>query len=838
MYRFVRAGAALLVLIAVLWGGSTRFGLIPPIAPLLDPAHGAWSAAAQVHHPRRETLTLRGLRAPVDVRIDSRDVPHIFATNEPDVYRALGYLTARDRLFQLELQSRAAAGRLTELLGSRTLDLDREMRRLGLPRAAERKLAGMDTMSAEWKAIVAYGQGINDYIDGLTPADLPIEYHLLGARPSRWEPINSVHLLNRMGWTLASDAPELARLRAAATIGEAAAKALFPVASPIEEPIQPSGQWGPQFRITSIPPPATGDSATRAMVAALPTARNGDEEQFQASNNWAVAPWRTKDKHALLAGDPHLTLTLPSIWYEAHLVVPGRLDVYGVTLPGAPVVVIGFNRDVAWTFTNTNADVMDFYRETVDDAGHPTKYLLDRAWHPLEERIEKYRDPSGHVIHVDTIYFSHRGPLTHPFSPGRDQKVGTLQTPRQPPTNWMSMRWTVLESSSELHAFLTGMHARSANEFQQAMGASFFAPAQNMLSADRGGHIALRSTGHFPIRPNHGDGLTIRDGASSASDWTGYWPVDRYPQAFDPPQGYVASANQEPLSPERSFAYLGAESSFIPWRAMRINTLLRDNRAVTMDDMRKYQTDPGSARADLFVPYFLNAARRSNDTALVHAAALLARWDRKYTKGNERAVLFEAAMRRLVDLTWDELLSPDGRTRAATPSTAMLYALLQQPSNRWWDDRRTPDVEDRDALLRRSLGDAYADVMHEHGAPERPAWRWGEVQQMNIYHLLRIPAFSILGIPMQGGPSTLSPLSGDGTHGASWRMVVELGPNVRGWATYPGGQSGNPVSPRYRDHMELWERGGLDPLLFPTTVQALPPRQTSAAITLVPAEKR
>jgi len=792
---------------------------------LLDPVSGVWGTAGNAVLPRNATVAIPGLEGTVDVRYDDRGVPHIFATTEEDAYRALGYVVARDRLFQLDIQTRAASGRLTELVGARALELDETPRLLGMPRAAEQKLAAVDPKSESRRFLDAYASGVNAYIDSLKPRDYPIEYKLLNARPERWHSINSIHLLNRMGWTLASANPDHMLVRAAALVGDSAARSVFPQHTPIEEPIQPQPGWtAPHDRFETIVAPGAPDRDAIALSSLYRRFRTDDpsaeSQPAFASNNWAVSPARTKNGYALLAGDPHLELTLPSIWYEVHLVVPGKLDIYGVTIPGAPAVVIGFNRDVSWTFTNTAADVMDFYRETVDDSINPARYRLDGQWRPLSRRIEQYRDQSGRVIHTDTVRYTHRGPITNEHG------------------HWVSMRWTVLDPSNEIQALYDASHARNTHEFQDLVSRSFLAPAQNMLVADRHGSIAIRSTGHFPIRAGDGDGETIRDGSTSASDWRGFWPIDRYPQSFDPKQGFLASANQEPEAPEAEFGYLGADHGYEVWRALRINQLLRADSQVTPDDMIRWQTDPGSTRADRFVPYFIAAAKterargRSN-AALDSAAMLLAQWDRTYALDNQRAVLFEAAMRELSDRTWDEL-NQNG-ARVATPSTAVLAELLTQPANAWWDDRRTRSVtEDRDDILAQSLAAAYDSVTKEYGAPNAGGWRWDRIRFANIYHLLHIPAFSALRIPVPGGTGTLTPSTGTGQYGPSWRMVVEMGPEVHAWGTFPGGQSGNPISPRYRDHLAFWERGKLQPLIFPRTIAELPASATSATLELRP----
>ena len=821
---------ASIVLAAALYVGARRVGPVPALGGFLEPAHGVWSLARSAELPRDASRDVAHLGAAVTVLYDDRAVPHIFAATEDDAYRALGYVTARDRLFQLYVQTMAASGRLTEIAGARALPLDREMRGLGLPRSAERLAASGDTTAAVRHAR-AYADGINAYVRALPASELPLEFRLTGTRPAEWTLVDAYHLFNRMGWTLAYLAVENDRAAAASRVGTRAAEALFPDDQPIQEPIQPNGQRAPRFDFHPLPPPGAPDSVATELLAAvdafLPSHAtrdiDGDEPRAMASNNWAVSPRRSANGYALLSGDPHLDLTLPSIWYEAHLVVPGALDVYGVSIPGSGAIVIGFNRDVAWTFTNTSADVLDLYAEQVDDARHPTRYRLDGAWKPLERRIERYRGTKGETIATDTLYFTHRGPM---------RRVGA---------RWLSMRWTVLEAGEEMNGFYAASHARSAAELEDGFAAWFRAPAQNMLAADRSGHIAIRSTGRFPIRPGDGKGSSVRDGSTSASDWTGALPVASYPQSMDPVQGYLASANQQPIDPHLTTAWWGG--SYDPWRALRINALLRADSAVTVDAMRRYQTDPGSARADLFVPYFLDAAQRvlaratmdTQGARLSEAAGLLGQWDRRYTKDNRRAVLFESAMQELVARTWDELAIPGSARRAITPPSAVLAELLADSTSAWWDDRSTSVVEHRDDILAASLVAALERTRTTYGDPNGDGWRWDRIRHANVNHLLRLPALSALEIPVQGGPGTLAPSAGSGTHSASWRMVVELGPTLRAWATYPGGQSGNALSSRYRDRIPLWAKGELEPVRFPATPAQLDTAQRSSVLRLRPA---
>lgn len=813
------AGLVLLALVAV---SLVPVGPVPPVGPLLDPVHGLWSVAGSAVPPRNLTRVIPGLTHPVDVRVDSRAVPHIFAASEADALRALGYLEARDRLFEMELQWRVGAGRLTELVGADALPVDRASRRIGLGDAARRIFAALPAGSRQRVLLEAFSDGVNARLAELGRRQVPLEYHLLNRRPAPWEPVNSLYLMASMGWTLADNEVDQERAVAAGLVGATAAEALYPRDSPIQEPIQPNGEPAPRFDPVTIPPPVAGsggeERGDRSLglvpFPASPFRPSAPRSGVLGSNNWAVGPARSASGHALLAGDPHLQMTLPSIWYEAHLVVPDSLDVYGVTLPGAPAIILGFTRALAWSLTNSQADVLDRYDEVVDDSAAPARYRVDGAWRPLRVAVETYHDGRGRLLATDTLRYTHRGPL------GRVGK------------GWQSLRWTVLEAGNEVEAFSSAARAPDARAWLDSM-ALFRAPAQNMLVADTGGTIAIRATGRFPLRPG-GRGDRIFPGDTSASDWQGDWSLADMPQAVNPAQGFLASANQQPIDPRVDPRYLGADWP-APWRAIRINTLLREDSAVTPDDMRRFQTDPRSAATDVLLPAMLAAAARyPGRDSVTRAARLLAQWDGRYTVGNTRAVLFETTMHQLIGRLWDELAPAIDGGRLAPPSSQVIATLLRDPANPWWDDHRTPDVvEDRDRILADALAAALPEVIARYGEPDAGGWRWDRIRHANIRHLLGIPALSALDIPVQGGPTTLSPSSGSGGHGASWRMVVELGHPVRAWGTYPGGQSGNPASGRYDDRIAQWSAGELDTLRAPATPDGV--ARPRARLTLEPA---
>lgn len=821
------------------WLGVRGAGPVPPLGAVLSPAVGLWINATN-DLPVNSTARVPELGQNVEIRYDQRSVPHIFATTDLDAIRALGYVVARDRLFQLELQSRAGEGTLTELVGDVALPADQETRRLGMPRSAAVRRAALDTTGKLFGILRAYAEGINAYRTSLSTAQYPMEYKLLQTAPREWLPVHSLHLMNRMGYTLAHSPIELELLEARALVGDSAALAFWDTPSPVQEPIQPSTRTTPRDLFAALPAPGAPDSAAARMVAALgqsagtplrwsrddsaePEARFAAlQERAFASNNWAVSPSRSANGLALLAGDPHLELTLPSIWFEVHLVVPGVMDVGGVTIPGLPGVTIGYTRAFAWSFTNTGADVMDFWRETVNSPTAPTAYELDGVMTPLvETRVEQYRSKSGQVIATDTVYFTHRGPM------------------RKQGSEWLSMRWTVLEAGGELLGFFNGMSATTATAFLDSLAVHYKAPAQNMIAADTAGTIAIRSTGLHPIRADSGRGTRILEGNTRRNDWIGFRPLHRYPQSVSPAQGYLASANQEPIDPADDPLYLGVDPHYEIWRGLQINRLLRADSNMTADKMRQFHTDPGSVRADRLAPALIAAAgaqraRGDSSASLAAAERILSAWDRRYTRENTGARLFETALSRTASLLWDEFI-PSGGVASVRPSESRLLQLVADSTSAWWDDHRTTGVrEDRDQLLARALVAAYDTLVVQYGDPAVTPWTWSRVSPAKPRHVLRLDGFSAPDTPIDGGRGTLNPSVGSRftNFGASWRMVVELDKAPRIRAVYPGGQSGNPASPRYLDRLPMWASGTLDSVRTPRTIGDLSPRDVRATLTL------
>jgi penicillin amidase len=392
------------------------------------------------------------------------------------------------------------------------------------------------------------------------------------------------------------------------------------------------------------------------------------------------------------------------------------------------------------------------------------------------------------------------------------------------------MRWTIELAGNEIGALISAQNATSVNEWMQRTE-KFAVPALSMMAADTAGNIAVRFTGALPIRPDNGRGDMLRDGSSGESDWLGFWKPEEYPASLNPAQGYLAAANQQPTDYYADSRYFGADWP-APWRALRINQLLRERRTFTVDDMRRFQTDPRSVRAELFVPYLVaagegapgqagSALMRADADNAARSAALLREWSLEYSVDNQRAILFEYVMEELNTLLWDELDAAGDGSAGPRPTDLITATLLRDEGSAWWDLVGTVERERRDDILVQSLSHGYTKLVNDHGEAGARGWRWDRIRPANINHLLRLPQFSARGIPVRGGPATLNPFPASGDHGSSWRMVVEMAPQVRAWGIYPGGQSGNPFSQRYSDRIRRWSAGELDELRFPRSAADL-----------------
>ena len=771
---------------------SVSIGPAPPFGPFLNPNSGFWANAENTDRSYENlsiNLNVKELRDSVTVYFDKHQIPHIFAQNDRDLYFAQGYITARDRLWQMELQTYAAAGRLSEFLGPRTVPFDRYQRRIGMVYAAEQALKGINKNKETKEAIEAYSAGVNAWIEQLNPSEYPLEYKIIDFKPGEWTPLRSALLFKNMTYTLAGRNSDLRMSNTKAFLGDAFIKEVMNLNPTWNDPTIPSGtSW--DFDPLEVEKPQTNfkPSIAEDLQPFQPDPMNG-------SNNWAVSGSKTKSGYPILANDPHLNMSLPSIWYTLQLHSP-NVNVMGVSLPGAPSIIIGFNEDVAWGTTNVGADVWDWYEIEFRDSTL-AEYRYDGKWKNTESRIEEIKVKDSETI-VDTVFYTHHGPVVKDFSE---------ETMRSDIPKLHAMRWIAYEESNEVNYFLKINRAKNYDDYRDALR-EFKSPAQNWVFADRK-DIAITVTGQYPLKWEN-QGRFISDGSDPSYDWQGWVPFEQIPSIKNPERGFVSSANQDPTGPEYPY-YL--DDDFAPFeRGKRINDRLAEMDQITKEDMQNLQLDDYSYHAAKVLPMMLE--QLNSDTLSdsgIESVRLLSEWDYH----NEGSKIAPSIFKYWWDALYREIWSDEynasevGMSRPERDQVA--YLILNRPELSWYDNVNTEEKETLEVLINRAFYKAINNLDKQYGSLS-DSWQWGYVNDTDINHLAQLPGLGRENLFTSGGGESVNAIRG--SHGPSWRMVVELGPEIKAYGIYPGGQSGNPGSPYYEDMIDDWNLGELYPLWF------------------------
>lgn len=783
--RWIKFLAALTVTLLLIMAGN-RHGVgsssLPAMGRLLSPFEGFWQQAEPVAGgPPQLTLQVPGMAG--RILLDERQVPHIFADDLTDAYFLQGYITARHRLWQMDIVTRSAAGRLSEVMGERTLEHDRLQRRKGITRIARQALQDWQQHREESKLLDAYTAGVNYYISQLSPSDYPLEFKLLGYEPEPWTPLKSALFYMNMAEILASRANDVPSSLTRAALGDTLYARLYPDYNPRESPIIPAGT---PYDFEPVAVPEAADSSL--LLEFLPDTLPPQTPEGIGSNNWALAPGRTAAGHPLLANDPHLPLTLPSIWYELQIHTSG-LNVYGVSLPGIPGIIIGFNEQIAWGVTNVGQDLMDWYAVQWTDE-EMNYYLLDGQRQPVEiatdtilirgreaERIETRYTVWGPVV-FDTLDSPYRGLA----------RYWVVQDPARP------------SEFGPLGTYLTLMTGRNYADYRRAL-TGYEAPPQNFVFADRSGDIAMTVNGRFPLR-REGQGAFVQNGALSVNRITDFIPPDQVPAVRNPERGFVASANQRSTDQSYPYYYLGG---FDDYRGRYINRRLSEMRGATPEDMMALQNDNYSLLAEEALPVLLQAMEGQKPEATAgRMLQELRDWDYRFEPGDRAPALFDHWLDSVYTFTLDEIYRHENRESLLYPETwPLLDLMVQDPGHVIFDDRATPARETAEDIIRRAF-DRMAGAMA--GDYANPEWNWDEEKGSFIPHIGRIPAFGSGRIRIGGYHQ--SPNAVQQSTGPSWRMIVQLGEQgPRAWGVIPGGQSGNPGSPWYLTGIDKWAAG-------------------------------
>jgi len=717
-------------------------------------------------------VKLAGLSGPVDLVWDENAVPHIFAPSMRDAYRVLGWVHARDRLWEMESQRRIGQGRLSEIVGPLGLDLDREMRTLGLYRLAEQNYA---TLDPETRAgIDAYAAGVNDYLNH-PAAPLPLEYQLLGIAPEPWRPADSLVWGRLMSLQLSSNFREEAvRAELAGRVSSAIFRQLFPDAPNYPGPSTLAGLEGIDWkRFAGHLPPELGPS--------------------HASNEWVVDGTQTKSGKPLLANDPHLGLSAPILWYLARIVTPEE-SLAGVTAPGVPFHILGHNGKIAWGATTTGGDVQDLFVEELVP-GEPGRYRTPDGPASMASRDEVIKVRFGKDVHL-TVRETRHGPVISDTDPALAAAAGDGKV--------LALSFIGLDpADTTTEAVRRIDRAQNWTEFQAAMKL-WRSPEQNLVYADTDGHIGFTSVGPLPVRKRPTDDFPA-PGWSGEADWVGLTDFAQLPQGFDPPTHRFVNANNRVVGPDFPI-YIGRHYES-PFRAERINEMLDSGRAYTVEDFARMQLDVKTGDAKLLLPRLLKAAPADENAR--RALALLAKWDAVMDRGRPEPLIYTAWAYELQRALVEERLGPTNRFSFYDP--ALIARLL---------DQEPGGAEQAAAILGRTLDGTLAALAREYGT-NMDSWRWGAAHRAALTSQLlgRIPVLGSLfdiSVPTSGGDETVGRAGtgrGDGitfpdVHGPGYRGVFDLPDPDKSPFILATGQSGNPLSPHYGDMTERWRDGG------------------------------
>lgn len=792
--RIVPLAISGLVTLALVVALHVNIKTNPPIGKILSPSHGFWRNA----EPDAADFSLEQvhtfLKNQVEVVLDDRLVPHIFAQTDADAYFVQGYLHARFRLWQMDFQTYAAAGRLCEILGEKSgnnsiLELhDRKFRRMGMLYAAEKAVAYMNKQPEVKEAMEAYAAGVNHYISTLTPATYPLEYKVLNYAPEPWSPLKSALFLKYMSYDLSRDLDDFQATNLRNHLGDALYNLAFPIVSDSLDPIAPKGtKFTTSLQAPQAPNPYDSTLATPVLPAtdAVFTREEDIRHPDVGSNNWVVGGSRTQSGRPILCNDPHLGLNLPSLWYEVQLHLP-TYNTYGVSFPGAPGVVIGYNDSIAWGVTNARRDVMDFYEVVFKDSTM-NEYLYNGQWVKTTWRTETIK-VKGKADFVDKFALTEWGPVMYDANYSNESKNNKAY----------AVRWSAHDESAEVKTFMLLNRAKNYADYRAAIE-YFKCPGQNFVFASKTNEIAWWQQAVFPAKWRR-QGDFVMPGWDSTFAWKANIPSLDNIHMINPERGFVSSANQMPADTTYPF-YLGGIHDV--YRGIIINRYLAQTGGATAESMQAMQTDNYNVFAEMARPLLLKMTDRS---ALSGASAemlnIFENWNLKADAQEKGQTIFTEWWDALADTIWlDDITRPDSLPVIYPQAHTLLEALLRDTAFGFVDNRLTPQKETLTQLVTAALHTAAARLKNE------ASLNWADFKATGVRHFLHssLPMLSRQNLLMGGGRFIINATTGN--HGPSWRMVVHMTDEVEAYGIYPGGQNGNPGSKYYDQFVNDWAAG-------------------------------
>ncbi|PSL39917.1 penicillin amidase [Labedella gwakjiensis] len=794
---------------------------------------GLWTVQRSFPQTSGE-LSLAGLDADVVVTRDAAGIPQIVADSAADLFAAQGFVHAQDRFWEMDFRRHVTAGRLSELFGSSQITTDTFIRTLGWRTVAEAEVESLDDTSRSYYE--AYARGVNAYLDSRSGADLSLEYAVLGLQnpgyePEPWTPADSVAWLKAMAWDLRSNLEsEIDRALLSSTLDPSLVADLYPPypadrhativggANALSTPISTNALAS----APTIDTDSTADTeATTRSLSTLDAVLSGLPELLGragseiGSNAWVVSGDHTESGRPLLANDPHLGPAMPSIWYQMGLRCSTvsdacPFDVAGFTFSGLPGVIIGHNDAVAWGFTNLGPDVADLYLERVTG----DEYELDGEMIPLDVREETIRVAGGDDVEI-RIRSTGRGPIVSDVSPDLGAIAEDLpSTTEQPEGDYaLSLQWTALTPGRTPTAIFAIDASRDWDSFREA-ARLFEVPSQNLVYADVEGNIGYQAPGRIPIRAG-GDGTTPQTGWTSSTGWTGEVPFDDLPSVYNPPSGYIVTANNAVTTPgDGPFLTTDWDAGY---RADRIDTLVRglieEGEPITADDMADIQGDDYNAVAAVIVPRILEL---ESSGRVADAQEILADWDFHDDADSGASALFNVFWKTLLDTTFRPSLPDDRPPAGGSRWFLVVERLLEQPDSAWWQDE-ADDVSGVEDALARAVTDAWAETTALLGG-DSEEWAWGDLHRLDI----RNASFGTSGVApiewlfnrgpweLSGGSSVVDAAGWDLPNGyavdwvPSMRMVIDLDDFDRSTWINLTGASGHAFHPHYTDQTDAW----------------------------------
>lgn len=747
----------------------------------MDPFSGCWQNAS-AEKPSRMDFDFAALKAPVTVVFDSQMVPHIFAKNRKDVFFMQGYMHAYHRLWQMDMTTRLASGRLSEVAGEATLDVDRKMRRLGMVYAAEKSTRAMEQDPQTADCLQSYTQGVNEFIAQLSYRKYPLEYKLMNFMPEPWTPLKTGLMLKFMADKLSGHTEDF-ELTLAQHLFSEDFNLLYPERLKEEYPIITD----PYVKRVDQGP-IMDSAATSFNFSGRNDGHPGHSETGIGSNNWVLSGKKTQSGKPILCNDPHLPLNLPAIWYQNQLVTPD-MNVYGVSLPGAPAIVIGFTDSTAWGFTNGYRDVKDFYALKYTDS-NKTQILVGTKTETLSAKVETI-NIKGKAPYLDTVWYSSLGPVMYDDRFPREGAEGTD----------FAVKWMAHRGTNELKALLGLNSAKNYSDYVKAI-AHFECPHQNIAFASASGDIALWSQGRF-IQKEPPQGRFILHSENVKDLWGSDIDQAENPHQLNPDIGFVYSANQINTGPNYRYYYTGI---FTEERAKRIDHLLRDTSLFTVDHMKAMQQDDYGQNAADLLPFMLSQIDSRSLTAQEKSIyTALSKWNYHYQATSPTPSYYEKWFEVLEQNLYDDEFKGYGHL-LNYPRERQTIDLLKDPSPfRFIDNISTPQVESRSDLIRHS----FLNMCTHFKSEPTP---WYRYKNTTANHLTKIPAFSFSNIMINGGHGCINAASS--ANGPSWRMIVHFTQPIEAWGIYAGGQNGDPGSVHYSDQLADWANGNYYRIIF------------------------